>query len=194
MTSLQVLVRRTSATRVNLLAVALIVAVVLPPLAAQSTGPVTTVDHVDLGRYVGTWFEIARFPNRFQRQCAGNVRATYTRRQDGRIDVTNECRAENGSTIAARGIARVVDPRSQAKLKVRFAPAFLSFLPFVWGDYWVIGLANDYSWAVVGDPGHKYLWILSRTATLDASAYAQAMERARANGFDTTRLVRTQQN
>jgi apolipoprotein D and lipocalin family protein len=195
MTSLHLLMRRGRAARMNLLAVGLFVALLLMPTpAAQSTSPVTTVDYVDLGRYVGTWFEIARFPNRFQRHCAGNVRATYTRRQDGRIDVINECRTENGSTSTARGIARIAEPRSQAKLKVRFAPAFLSFLPFVWGDYWVIGLADDYSWAVVGDPARQYLWLLSRTASLDATAYAQAMERARANGFDTTRLVPTRQN
>ena len=97
-------------------------------------------------------FEIARFPNRFQRRCVGDVRARYVRRSDGRIDVINRCRATDGTVTEARGIARVVDERTSAKLKVRFAPAVLSFLPMVWGDYWIIGLAADYSWAVVGSP------------------------------------------
>jgi apolipoprotein D and lipocalin family protein len=159
----------------------------------QGPGEVSTVERVDLDRYTGQWFEVARFPNRFQRQCAGDVRATYIQRPDGRIDVVNECRKEDGSTETARGIARVVDERTQAKLKVRFAPSFLSFLPFVWGDYWVIGLADDYSWATVGSPDREYLWILSRTPQLDAEARAQAEARAAANGFDTGRLVPTEQ-
>jgi apolipoprotein D and lipocalin family protein len=158
-----------------------------------SSESVTTVDRVDLDRYVGQWYEIARFPNRFQRQCAGDVRAIYTRRPDGRIDVVNECRTQDGKTDVARGIARVVDEQTRAKLEVRFAPAFLSFLPFVWGDYWIIGLADDYSWATVGSPDREYLWILSRTPQLGAEALDQARTRAAANRFDVDRLVPTEQ-
>jgi apolipoprotein D and lipocalin family protein len=160
----------------------------------HAPGGVTTVDRVDLDRYTGQWYEIARFPNRFQRQCVGDVRATYTKRPDGRIDVVNQCRTENGETDQARGIARVVDEQTQAKLKVRFAPAFLSFLPFVWGDYWIVGLADDYSWATVGSPDREYLWILSRTPKLSAEAFEQARGRAAANGFDVGRLVTTEQS
>ena len=126
-------------------------------IQAQRPGAVRTVDAVNLDRYVGEWFEIARFPNRFQRNCAGDVRANYAMRADGRIDVINQCRRADGSLTEARGVARVVDPRTSAKLKVRFAPAVLSFLPFVWGDYWILGLADDYSWAVVGSPDRDYL-------------------------------------
>jgi apolipoprotein D and lipocalin family protein len=157
---------------------------------AQAGGPVRTVPAVDLNRYVGDWFEIARFPNRFQRQCVGDVRATYARRVDGRLDVVNHCRTDDGTT-EARGIARIVDERSFARLKVRFAPAWLSFLPFVWGDYWIIGLAEDYSWALVGSPDRKYLWILARTPRLDEETAAKARGIARANGFDVDRLVQT---
>lgn len=163
--------------------------------ASGDTGqdrPVQTVDKVDLSRYVGEWFEIARFPNRFQRQCLGDVRAVYAIRQDGRLDVVNRCRTNDG-VIEARGVARVVDSRSAAKLKVRFAPAVLSFLPAVWGDYWVVGLAPDYSWATVGSPDRKYLWILGRTFPIGTEAYAAALEAARSNGFDVARLIRTEQ-
>jgi apolipoprotein D and lipocalin family protein len=161
------------------------------PLAAQAqTPPVRAVPFVDLDRYAGEWFEIARFPNRFQRQCLGDVRATYARRSDGRVDVVNRCRTTEGAT-EARGVARIIDEQSSAKLKVRFAPAWLSWLPAVWGDYWVIGLAPDYSWAVVGDPGRDYLWILARARDLDDASIAAAQAAARDNGFDVTRLVPT---
>jgi apolipoprotein D and lipocalin family protein len=166
----------------------------LAAASQQGSGrEVATVPSVDLDRYVGQWYEVARFPNSFQDDCVGDVRATYVRRADGRIDVVNECREDDGSTNVARGIARVADEQTRAKLEVRFAPAFLSFLPWVWGDYWIIGLANDYSWATVGSPDRKYLWILSRAPQLDGEAYDAAVQRAAANGFATSKLVRTPQ-
>jgi apolipoprotein D and lipocalin family protein len=173
--------------------VALAVATMLPPAHARAQAPVVrTVPFVDLDRYAGDWFEIARFPNRFQRQCVGEVRASYARRADGRIDVVNRCRTGDGQT-EARGVARLVDEQTHAKLKVRFAPAWLSWLPPVWGDYWIIGLAPDYSWAVVGEPGREYLWILGRTPRLDAESMATARAAATDNGFDVSRLVQTPQ-
>ena len=158
-----------------------------------SASPVQTVPAVDLTRYVGDWFELARFPNRFQRQCVGEVMANYTMRPDGRITVVNRCRIADGTLTDAQGIARVTDPGTSAKLKVRFAPAVLSFLPFVWGDYWILGIADDYSWAVVGSPDRKYLWILARTPTLGAEPYSSAIAAARANGFAVDGLVKTMQ-
>ena len=163
---------------------------VLLTTIAQAPATVRTVPAVDLDRYAGDWFEVARYPNWFQRNCAGNVRASYTRRADGRIDVVNRCTRGDGSAIEARGIARLTDTETQAKLKVRFGPAALSFLPFVWGDYGIIGLADDYSWAVVGTPDRKYLWILARTVHLDEIAFERALASARASGFDTGRLDR----
>jgi ligand-binding SRPBCC domain-containing protein len=114
-------------------AVALAAAAMLQPTAAQpQTPPVRTVPFVDLDRYAGDWFEIARFPNRFQRQCAGDVRASYARRSDGRLDVVNRCRTAEGG-VEARGVARIADERTFTRLKERFAPAWLSWLPAVWG-------------------------------------------------------------
>jgi apolipoprotein D and lipocalin family protein len=95
--------------------------------------------------------------------------------------------------IEARGVARVVDDRTFSRLKVRFAPAWLSFVPFVWGDYWVIGLADDYSWAVVGSPDRNYLWILARKPRLDDQRAAAARAAARSSGFDLDRLRPTEQ-
>jgi len=190
---LQGLARRAAGGKRTRLATAalLLCAVALVPETSHSqpNGPVRTVQSVDLDRYAGDWFEIGRFPNRFQRRCVGDVTASYARRSDGKLDVINRCRT-GGESIAARGVARVADDTG-ARLKVRFAPAALSFLPFVWGDYWILGLAGDYSWAVIGSPDREYLWVLARTPTLGADAFELAIAVARANGFDVDRLERT---
>jgi apolipoprotein D and lipocalin family protein len=150
--------------------------------------PLPTVASLDLDRYAGTWHEIARYPNFFERMCARDVTAQYTRNQDGTIAVVNSCRKEDGTTARADGVARVVAP---AKLEVRFAPAWLSFLPFVWGDYWVIDLAPDYSYSVVGAPGRDYLWILARSPQLDDATMAAITAKLPALGFDPARLVKS---
>ena len=121
------------------------------------------------------------------------MRASYTRRADRRLDVVNRCRTADGQT-EAHGVARIVDTQTFARLEVRFAPGWLSWLPMVWGDYWIIGLAPDYSWAVVGDPDRNYLWILARTPHLNDASVAAARAAARDNGFDIERLVPTPQS
>ena len=159
------------------------------PAAPQ---PLRPVDTVDLSRYAGRWYEIARLPNRFQNKCAGDVVVEYALRADARVDVVNQCRQEDGQIDQAKGVARRASGASNdAVLQVRFAPAILSFLPGVWGDYWIIGLGPDYTWAVVGVPSREYLWILSRTPVMTESAYEQALEIAKGKGFDTGRLQRT---
>jgi apolipoprotein D and lipocalin family protein len=156
---------------------------------------VRAVDSVDLDRYSGTWYEIARYPNRFQKSCSSDVTATYTVQGDGRIEVLNRCRKADDSFDSATGTARLADqsgPRS--KLKVRFAPGFLSFLPFVWADYWIIDLAEDYSSAVVGTPDHKYLWILSRTPRMEDTVFESICRRIQQMGYEPEKLVRTAQS
>ena len=146
-----------------------------------------TVAHVDLPRYLGTWYEIANFPQSFQRGCTATT-ATYTLREDGDIDVLNRCRkgSLDGKEKAALGRARVVDRETNARLEVSF------FRPF-WGDYWIIDLADDYSYAVVGHPGRDYLWILARTPTLAEASYQAIVARLKVHGYETSRLVRTLQ-
>ena len=182
------------AARGRSLAIALIALTVLmmTPLHAQQPTPVRTVEAVDLDRYLGDWFEIARLPNRFQKNCVSDVRAHDARRGDGRIDVINRCQTRDGLN-EAQGVARVADRGTSAKLKVRFAPALLSWLPAVWGDYWILGLAGDYSWAVVGSPDRQYLWILARAPVIADDRFALALGAARDNGFDTARLEKTSQ-
>ncbi len=156
--------------------------------------PLQTVKSVDLDRYAGQWFEIARYPNKFQKKCVGNTTATYKKLENGRIEVLNECLKENGDVQKAKGEAKVVDESSNTKLKVRFAPGFLSFLSFVWGDYWVIDLDEDYKYAVVGDPARDYLWILSRTPELETAVYQDILRRIEVKGFKPNKLIETPQN
>lgn len=156
--------------------------------------PLGVVPAVNLVRYSGTWYEIARLPNRFQEQCAGDVTATYTLLDNGEIKVVNRCRKESGEIEEAEGRARLASAdEPNTKLKVRFAPAFLSFLPFVWGDYWIIELAPDYSYAVIGEPARKYLWILSRTPSIEESTLQDILTRVKQKGYVLDGLVRTKQ-
>jgi apolipoprotein D and lipocalin family protein len=154
-----------------------------------ATSPVTAVSHLDLERYAGTWHEIARLPMYFQRKCTGPVTATYTLQADGTVAVHNACVTADGRTISSDGVARRPEPFSQGKLEVRFAPRWLSWLPMVWADYWVIALDEDYRWAMVGQHGRKYLWILSREPTLNRSLFETLCSRATAMGYDLTPLV-----
>lgn len=163
-------------------------------MAIAAADPLPTQDWVEPTRYVGRWYEIARLPNSFQDQCAGDVAATYTLRDDGRFTVVNECRTKEGGVDRAEGVARRADPKGPAsRLKVRFAPAWLSFLPWVWGDYWILELDREYRFALVGEPSRKYLWILARQPVMDPAAYDALVAGARRLGFDTSRLVRTPQ-
>lgn len=163
-------------------------------LNAQSrNNNLTTVPSLDLQRYAGKWYEIARYPNRFQKQCAGNVTANYTLTSGGGITVMNECLKSNGKMDSAKGKAKIADKQTNAKLKVRFAPAAISFLPFVWGDYWVLELGPNYEYSMIGEPGRDYFWILSRTPIMDESLYNALLERARSMGFEPNRVVRTPQ-
>ena len=155
--------------------------------AAQDKPPVRTVTHVDLARYTGTWYEIASYPQKFQKGCTATT-AVYTLREDGKIEVVNRCNRDSldGRETIARGKAKVVDRESNAKLKVSF------FWPF-WGDYWIIDLDPEYRYAVVGNPSRKYLWILSRTRSMAPDVYAQILERITAQGYDVAKLRTTLQ-
>ncbi len=158
----------------------------------QSHADLELVEDVDLERYQGRWYEIARLPNRFQRQCVSDVSALYELRDDGRVDVTNRCRRDDGEYAEASGVARRSDAEGPvAALEVRFAPAWLSFLPFVWGDYRILALGDDYDHALVGSDNRRYLWILSRSTEMPESLLERLLEVASAQGFDTAELIMT---
>jgi len=151
------------------------------------------VDEIDLDRYAGTWYEIARLPNSFQERCAGDVTATYTLLENKQIKVVNRCRTADGEFIEAEGRARRAgEDEPNSKLKVRFAPRILSWLPFVWGDYWIIDLDPDYRYAVIGEPSRKYLWILARDPDMEKSTLEEILQRTSEQGFDSAGVVRTE--
>jgi apolipoprotein D and lipocalin family protein len=157
--------------------------------------PLEPVAQLDVDRYMGTWYEIAKYPNRFQRACASNTRAEYHKRPDGTIDVLNQCTNKDGGTDKAKGLARPDNeaPMLSSKLQVRFAPAWLSWIPLVWGRYWVVMLDPNYRYAVVSEPKRKYLWILSREPVMDEATYQLIVKRIIELGLDPARLVRTVQ-
>jgi len=156
--------------------------------------PLQVVAPVDLQRYAGIWHEQARLPNRFQKQCGGPVTAEYTPQADGTVQVLNRCVRDDGNFDEAIGTARVVPVAGQpgaGRLEVRFAPAWLSWLPVVWGDYWILKLDREYQVSLVGTPDRQYLWVLSRAPRLDAAVLEAELDYARSLGFDTDKVVLT---
>ena len=150
--------------------------------------PPPVVARVDLERYLGDWYEIKKIPNRFQAQCASNAMATYRAGDDGRLDVINRCLTDDGNWKLATGVARVTDPLTNAKLEVSFVRLFGWNL--FWGDYWILDLAPDYSYVIVGHPQRRYGWILSRTPALDVDLDP----RLRELGYDPAEFVTTRQD
>lgn len=155
--------------------------------------PINTIASLDVQRYMGTWYEIAKFPNRFQAKCVANTRARYLAQTDGSVQVLNSCVMADGSTIDALGLAKQIGTTTSPKLQVRFAPAWLGWLPMVWGDYWVIDLDANYQLAAVSDSQREYLWVLSRAPQVNAKAYDALLERLKAQHFEVQKLERTEQ-
>ena len=154
---------------IAVLAAALLASCASQPVYRRADAPLTAVAAVDIDRYLGRWYEVARYPNSFQKDCEA-VTATYSRRDDGLIKVVNACGAIEGSRAReAVGRAKVVDPGANAKLKVSF------FGPF-WGDYWIVDLKEDYSRAIVGEPSGRYLWVLAREPAIDEAERADILK------------------
>jgi len=156
--------------------------------SAQAPAPLGTVASVDVPRYMGTWYEIAKYPNWFQKKCASSTSATYSLQTDGQVQVLNRCKTASGEWSEALGMARQIGRANSPRLQVRFAPAWLSFIPMVWGNYWIIDLDPQYQWVVISEPSREYLWILSRTPELHAATYQGLLGKLAANGFDLQRI------
>ena len=153
-----------------------------------SRPPLTTVPSVDLGRYSGRWYEIAKYPNFFQRACAGNTTAEYSANTDGSIQVVNQSQGKNGKPMRVSGRATVVSGSQNTKLRVNFGGP-------ISGAYWIIGLdEKQYSWAVIGHPSRQFLWILSRNPKLPAATYQKILALVAERGYDVSRLELTPQN
>ena len=154
----------------------------------KKTSPeLKVVSYVDIERYMGKWYEIALYPNWFEKGCFRST-AFYEQLNDGQIKVTNQCRmnGRNGELNEAIGIATIANSKTNAKLKVQF------FWPFK-GDYWIIDLDKEYQYAIVSEPNRQYLWILSRSPNMDIQTLEMLKARIRGNGFDLTYLEQTLQ-
>ena len=158
-------------------------------MKSDDPGP-EVVDKVDVDRYMGTWYEIAKIPMYFQRKCAGGTTATYSLKENGDVKVVNKCYTEDREVVEAKGVAWVVDEKTNAKLKVSFLPFGLKWFG---GDYWVIGLDPDYKWAVVGHPDREYGWVLSRTKTLPDETMDKIVKLLEDKGYDYSKFTSTEQ-
>lgn len=160
-------------------------------LCQEAAGEPETVDYVDLNKYTGLWYEVARIPNSFQDQCTANTTAFYRIMEDGAIEVINSCEEEDGTIDSARGIAHVVDTVTNAKLEVSFV-RILGFNLF-WGDYWILGLGDDYEYALVGTPSRKYGWILSRESQVNEQFFENAFMIFERQGYNRLSFEKTVQ-
>jgi apolipoprotein D and lipocalin family protein len=145
-----------------------------------------TQANVDLNKYAGTWYEQARLPNRFQKDCVADVQAQYTVESATTLRVLNQCRTADGGTKMAQAEGRLASykqPLNPAKLEVRFAPQWLSWLPMVWGDYWILKLEGDYQYSLVGTPDFKYLWVLARDPKANQDEVRALLDYAGKLGF-----------
>jgi len=161
-------------------------------MAQNEKAEPVTVNHVDLKRYTGLWYEISKIPNRFQKNCTGNTTASYSLNDNGTIKVVNSCREEDSEMDTAEGIAKVVDKKTNSKLEVSFVS--ILGINLFWGDYWIIGLGDDYDYAVIGTPNRKYGWILSRTKQLTEEKLNEAYSILRKNGYNPNDFIMTPQD
>lgn len=174
------------------LALLVLLAIASPSMASASMASDTManvpVAALDLTRYSGQWHEVARLPMFFQRKCVADTTATYRPLGEGRIEVRNACKTRDGGSISVLGEARTVAGKPGA-LQVRFAPNWLAWLPMVWADYWVVDIDPDYRWAVVGGPSRDYLWILSRSPTMERRVFESIKARAGKRGYPVQELL-----
>ncbi len=159
--------------------------------AAGESAPLVTIAAVDVPRYMGRWYEIAKYPNWFQKKCVSDTSAEYRLKPEGNVQVINRCRLENGEWNEAVGEARQIGAPTSPKLEVRFAPAWLSFIPAVWGDYWIVDLDPEYQLVAISEPRREYLWVLAREPGLGRETYEALLNRLRQLGFDTDKLAMT---
>jgi apolipoprotein D and lipocalin family protein len=153
--------------------------------------PLKTVKFVDLKKYAGLWYEYAKIPNSFQDQCVKGTTAKYILTEEGEIRVINSCIDEDGEVDEADGLARIVDKKTNSKLEVSFFSIF-GWRP-IWGDYWIIGLDENYQWAIVGTPSRKYGWVLSRTPTLDEMNKDKIFGMLKDQGYDPKKFEMSKQ-
>jgi apolipoprotein D and lipocalin family protein len=150
-----------------------------------------TVSSIDLPRYLGTWYEIARLPMRFEPPDYTDISATYEREPDGAIRVRNRAFDGHGELQESVGQAKPARPGDDSRLEVTFLPEGLRWIPFTKGDYWILRVDPDYRTALVGSPDYEYLWLLHREPTLDAATREDYLRAARELGYRLDTLIDT---
>lgn len=162
-------------------------------MAYAQEKPLNTVEKVEVDKYLGVWYEVARKPLSFQNKCDRDVTATYTLNENGNIVVDNRCFSANGKINQSVGEAFIQNPPANTKLKVSFLPSAIRWLPVGRGDYWVLKLDEDYQTVLVGEPKRKYLWVLSRTHNPDKAVVDEYLQYAQSVGYDLSDLIHTKQ-
>ena len=156
----------------------------------QSLPEIEPVENLNIGKYLGVWHQIALIPNYFQKDCVDDTQAEYEVLSDDSITILNSCLSLDGERLLAAGIERATgEPRNFARLKVSFAPKWLAWIPFVWGDYWILSIDDEYNSVLIGSPDRRYLWILSRQKFIQKEIFADYLEKAKKNEFDTSLLI-----
>lgn len=150
--------------------------------------PVRAVGPLDLARYAGTWYEVARLPAPFEALCKGQPTATYALEADGSVGVVNRCCTVGAHEVSSEGVARAVAGGEGSQLEVSLFPSWLRWLPFAWADYWVLAIDTDYRRALVGDPKRRFLWVLSRTPHMSDAELDELLAIAQRQGYDLADL------
>ncbi|NHC04181.1 lipocalin family protein [Acinetobacter sp. 187] len=172
---------------------ALLMGLGMATVAYAQNQPLKTVDKVELDRYLGVWYEVARKPLYFQNKCDRDVTATYTLNENGNVNVDNKCYSKDGKLNQSIGEAYVQNAPFNSKLKVSFLPSAIRWLPVGRGDYWVLKIDDDYQTVLVGEPKRKYLWVLSRSAHPSEAVVNEYLDYAKSVGYDLGDLIKTQQ-
>lgn len=162
-------------------------------MAYAKDEPLKTVDKVELDRYLGVWYEVARKPLYFQKKCDRNVTATYTLNENGNVNVDNRCYSQDGKLNQSVGEAFIQNQPYNSKLKVSFLPSAIRWMPFGRGDYWILKIDADYQTVLVGEPGRKYMWVLSRTSQPNEKVVKEYLDYAKSVGYDLGDVINTKQ-
>ncbi|GAA5183332.1 lipocalin family protein [Acinetobacter kookii] len=172
---------------------AVLVGLGMATMAYAQTKPLQTVERVELDKYLGVWYEVARKPLYFQNKCDRDVTATYTLNENGNVVVDNRCYTKEGKLTQSIGEAFIQNAPFNSKLKVSFLPEAIRWLPFGRGDYWVLKLDENYQTVLVGEPRRKYMWVLSRSPQPDQAVVNEYLEYAKTLGYDLGDVIHTKQ-
>lgn len=173
---------------------ALLLGLGMATMAYAKDQTLKTVEKVEVDRYLGVWYEVARKPLYFQNKCDRNVTATYTLNENGNVNVDNKCVSKDGTVNQSVGEAFIQNEPYNSKLKVSFLPSAIRWLPFGRGDYWILKLDEDYQTVLVGEPGRKYMWVLSRNSQPNEAVVSEYLDYAKSVGYDLSDLIKTKQS